>query len=198
MVGKGACERVYWPPNPVVATPFNDLTLKEEEHHNQRQRGQKRLRHGLRVLDTVCTHHCLQTHREGHQERVIDDKERPEKVVPRLDEHEDRHGTQNRPRQRQNDGPEDSQSAGPVHPGGIFQFDRYGIKELLKDEDDRGHDDLRQDQTPVGVHHVEGEHLVVERDDQRLRRHDDGGDHRDEQHLLTGKGQARKRISGKS
>src|SRR5699024_10739896 len=69
---------------------LDDLALEEQEHHDQRQRGEHRLGHVLRVLDAVGADHRLQTDREGHEVRVVDDDERPQEVVPRADEHEDR------------------------------------------------------------------------------------------------------------
>src|SRR4051794_194493 len=64
---------------------LDDLALEDEEHDDERERRQHRLRHDLGVLDAVGADDGLQAYRQGHQRRVADDDERPEEVVPRAD-----------------------------------------------------------------------------------------------------------------
>src|SRR3954465_4676307 len=59
---------------------LDDLALEDEEHRDERQRRQDRLRHHLGVLDAVGADDGLQADREGHQRGVVDDEERPEEV----------------------------------------------------------------------------------------------------------------------
>src|SRR4029453_5791301 len=80
---------------------LDDLALEEQEYDDQRQRGEQCGRHVLRVLDAVGALDGLQSDREGQQVAVVGGDERPQEVVPRADEHENRDGGQDGPGQRQ-------------------------------------------------------------------------------------------------
>src|SRR5699024_2090995 len=110
---------------------LDDLALEEQEHHDQWQRTEDCHGHVLRVLDPVGADDGLQPRRQGHQGRVVDHDEGPLEVVPRPDEHKDRHRRQDRPGQRQHDGPEHPHAPCAVDPGGILEFDGHLIEELL-------------------------------------------------------------------
>src|SRR5438128_8513386 len=152
---------------------LDDLALEEEERDQRGQAAEHRRRHDLGVMNTVGGLHRRQADRQRHHLRAGDGDERPDEVVPGGNEGEDGDRRNRGPREGHPDLPVDAPAAGPVHDGGILQFARQAVEELLEDEDRNRYSDLRQDDAPVRVDHTEGLDYGEQWDDQDWGRHHD-------------------------
>ena len=111
--------------------------------------------------------------RQRHPLGRVQHQRRPQEVVPRRDEREDRHGRQRRADDRQHDRPPDPPLPGAVDTGRVDQVVGHAPERLAQQEDVERADDVREDQRRqrvVVVEHVHGEDEA--RDVGQLRRHD--------------------------
>ena len=129
--------------------------------------------------------------------RRVEHQRRPQEVVPRRDEREDRHGRQRRPDDRQQDRPPDPPLAGAVDAGRVDQLVRHASEGLAQQEDvERAHD-VREDQCRQRVVVVEDVHREDEaRDVRQLGRDDERREEQVEHELATGEPHLRERIGG--
>ncbi len=138
-----------------------------------------------------------QGHRQRLQVRVLRHQERPQELVPRPDEREQRRGEQGRTRQGQRDRPQDPQLARAVEARRREQLLGQRQEELPEDEDRGRVDRERHDHPEVGVRQPVAAHdHHVDRDDQQLERHDLHQQHRREQRALAAEVQPRQRVAG--
>ena len=127
---------------------------------------------------------------------VVGDDEGPHEVVPRADEHEDGHGGDDWPGDRQDDVPEQAPVAGPVHAGGVLDLPGDLVEVLLEDVDHHRRNGLGQDDAGEGVDGVEDVHLLEQGDDEDLAGHHDERDGRREQGPAALEHGAREGVAG--
>src|SRR3954471_18682731 len=72
---------------------FDDMALEQQEHGDERDRAEDRGRHRVRVPNAERTLHRGEADRNRHDVGVAQHEQRPQQVVPRLDESEDRDGS---------------------------------------------------------------------------------------------------------
>jgi hypothetical protein len=129
-----------FPPGP------DEEPLHRHHHEDRRQHRQHRGRHDHRPVGLVVAggDHPLDAHDDGVHRRIGGDEQRPEVLVPAVDEQDDEERRDVGARQRQQDVLEEAQRAGPVHPRRLRQFVGDGQEELAEQEGGGGRGDQRQ------------------------------------------------------
>src|SRR5262245_39073223 len=109
------------------------LTGKEHEQHGRC--GQDSACHNGRPVGYVFTLERGEAHLHGERTTRRDRDQRPEKIVPRVDERDDPESGQGRPRERQHDLQEDLESAASVDPPGLLELSRKRLEERVHEVD---------------------------------------------------------------
>src|SRR5579859_1975193 len=159
-----------------AAEPAHELALQGDEDDEDWDDGQN---NPGRYRARVGGKGALQRHQadgQGHILARLQHQRRPEEVIPRVDEGEDRGGGQRRANDGQHHAPPDAQLVGAVNARGIDQIVWHGLEGLAQQEDVEDSGQAGEDQCEQGVVIVEDVDRQDEaRDEGKLRRHDEGG-----------------------
>src|SRR5690348_2238721 len=114
---------------------LHEPALADEKHEQNRHRGQDGAGHDLRPVGYVLTLERGEAHLHGERTARRDRDQRPEQIVPCVDERDDPEGGQGRPREREHDLPEDLQSAATVDAPGLLELPGERLEERVHEVD---------------------------------------------------------------
>ncbi|EGE55405.1 hypothetical protein RHECNPAF_930052 [Rhizobium etli CNPAF512] len=160
----------------------DEMALQHDEHDENRRRQQHRAGHDTAPGDLGEADQCSQCHRRRHHPRSGIDQQRPEVIVPRVQEENDRQCRHRRARQRQGDAQEDLPFLDALDAGRIEKLARHHREGLPHEQDAERIEERRNDQRHPCVRQLEfARHHDELRDDdhrerQRDRAKDDGDD----------------------
>src|SRR5262252_6270014 len=122
---------------------LDEPALADKEHEQHRHRGQGGAGHDGRPVGYEFTLERGEAHLDGERTTGRDRDQRPEQVVPRVDERDDAEGGQGRPREQQ-----DQHHGGPPEPDAGERVSGQAAQDQLGDDRGAGHDQAVQE--PVG------------------------------------------------
>ncbi len=120
----------------------------------------------------MCPLEIRYSHGDGVSGGVVDHNQRPEEVVPGVDEGEDDDGRHGSFSQRDDYRGEYAIPVGAIDESGFLERRRYSLEELFEDEDADGHCQPRKHRSRKRIDESKRIELLVQRDDQHLE-----GDH---------------------
>src|SRR5215475_13925788 len=149
---------------------LHEPALADEEHEQYRHRGHDGTGHDLRPVGYVLTLERREAHLHGERTARCDRDQRPEQIVPRVDERDDAEGGQSWPREREHDLPEDLQAAAAIDAPRLLQLPRERLEERVHEVDAQrgrqlGHDERpeRVDEPDAVEDHEGGDHRQLDR-----------------------------------
>ncbi len=137
---------------------------------------------GQSAMSSPLGNICLMPMTMVFIDRVGGDQQRPEVLVPAVDEQDHEQRRDIRAAHRQQDVPEEPHRPCAVDARGFGQFVRHGHEELAEQEGRGGRGDQREDQAGIAVEHAEaGDDLVGRHDAHLDRQHQRQEDQPEEQ-----------------
>src|SRR2546429_9098940 len=125
---------------------LDEPALADEKYEQHRHRGQDGAGHDLRPVGYVFPLERGEAHLHGERTTRRDRDQRPEEIVPRVDERDDAEGGQGRPRERQHDLPEDLEAAASVDAPGLLELSGERLEERVHEVDAQRGRQLGQDE----------------------------------------------------
>src|SRR5262249_2735583 len=161
---------------------LDEAALTGKEHKQHRRRRQGGAGHDGRPLGYVLTLERSQAHLHGKCAARRDRDQRPEEIVPRVDERDDSERGQGRLCERQHDLPEDLEPAAAVNAPGLLKFSRERLKERVHEVDAERGCQLRHDQGPKRIDKPEVVEYQERRDHRELERNESRREQQDQHH----------------
>ena len=179
---------------------LDDVALRQGEDDEQGSDDEDRGRHHRTPpCIPLLIEEVRESHSQGPHQLGVGDDERPEIVVPPVDDEDERHGGQHRARERQHDVPEQAQVPTAIHLGGVQHLTRQAEKALPHQERAEGRRCAGKHDPLVGVDPALpkdiGEREVVRQDGDLLGDHQ-GCQQEQEEPVLAGEAQEGKGIRG--
>src|SRR4249919_649748 len=176
----------------------DEVTLCEQEGEQHRHDDHHVPGHEQRPLRVVRSLERRETELEGHVVLRLDDDERPEEVVPRVEERDHRQRCQSRAREGQDDSYERAKPRAAVDPRSLLELDRQSPEELPHEEDPERGDEVRHDQRPQRVDEPEVLHDQEGRDHHDLERDHQRGEQDDEEDVAAEEPEAGEGVPGEA
>src|SRR5215469_1498347 len=161
---------------------LDEAALTGKEHKQHRRRRQGGTGHDSRPLGHVLALERSQAYLHGKGMARRDRDQRPEEIVPRVDERDDSKGGHGRPCERQHDLPENLEPAAAVNAPGLLEFPRERLKERVHEVDAERGCQLRHDEGPERIDEPEVVEYQERRDHRELERNESGREQQDQHH----------------
>ena len=155
----------------------NEPALHHHHHHDRRQQRQHgRCHHRTPV--GLCLHpdHLDDANHDRIESRIGGDQQRPQVLVPAIDEQDDEQRRDVGGRHRDQDVAQETQRAGAVHAGGLHQFVGDRHEHLAEQQRRGGRGNQRHGETGEAVDQAEVGHHRIGRDDPHLDRQHQGNE----------------------
>ncbi|KFE34238.1 phenol hydroxylase [Thioclava atlantica] len=180
----------HWSPLFLAVHEAADEEFLHRDHHDHRRDHRKDRRgHDDRPVGDVVPagEHLLEAHDDGVHLGFGGDQERPEILVPAIDEEDHEERGDIGPAHREKDVDEEAHRARAIDARGLGQLVGNGEEELPEQEGRRRRGDERQDQARIGVQKPEARDDLIGRHDPHLDRQHQGQEDHPEEELPPGK-----------
>src|SRR5215472_5740330 len=177
---------------------LDEPALPEKENEQHRHGGQGGGGRDGRPVGYVFTLERGEAHLHGERMTGRDRDQRPEQVVPRVDERDDAECGQGRLRERQHDLPEDLEAAAAVDTPRLLELSRERLEERVHEVDAERGGELRQDERPERVDEPDVMEDHESRDHRQLNRDEGRREHQDQHHRGPPELDARERVAGQA